>query len=670
MKNKKIDENFYKQIGNIIRDLKIDVENKIKEERLSKWQKSVNISSRMNTKDTFALQVAYSFVAKKVFSEICLKTGITDSVDYFYPYLQNELFNWYIPSDYIIEKLDSCLNEYNLSFKNEDIFGGMYQNSLTRTEKKEIGQFYTSYDIVDIILDLVGYKGINIIGKDILDPACGTGAFLIKASQRLINQLQIANVNSKDIINKVADSIYGFDINPISGYLCQINILLTLLNFILEVKKEEPNYILPKLNIYNVNSLDYLPNLKQQLTLFNDNKEEIKQSFDFIVGNPPFKKNGEVTQVQKEVYSDSIYGHVNLYGLFIHLGTELLKANGRIGYITPQSFLSGLYFYKLRDYILDNLNIDNVIRFTSRNEIFEEVLQGVLIFTATKEKTNPTTIVNVYETETPEEFHKNNYTKTTIKSKDAILQVGNQKIFYFSASKESYTILNKMYSSGTLLSDTGYISRTGQIVDFRFTDYIYKEYKEGLLPLFGDSGVKLYSFKHEPLKRGSWVRIGKKTENLINKGKSILVRRFSTIEEDRRIVASIPYEFCDSEDGYFVENHLNIIKKEKDTEIEPEYILALLNSKLYDFIFRQLNGNTQVSSTELNILPIKILEKEEQKNIIRLVIEAFNSKETNKAKYKQILEEIDLIIYRIYDLTDTEIKLIEDYYSKEEKKAV
>jgi adenine-specific DNA-methyltransferase len=83
------------------------------------------------------------------------------------------------------------------------------------------------------------------------------------------------------------------------------------------------------------------------------------------------------------------------------------------------------------------------------------------------------------------------------------------------------------------------------------------------------------------------------------------VKRLTAREEARRIVACrLPNEYATAEAGYFGENHINILRPTNSAMLDADAVLGLLNSRLFDFVFRALNGNTQVSATELEMLPI------------------------------------------------------------------
>jgi len=74
----------------------------------------------------------------------------------------------------------------------------------------------------------------------------------------------------------------------------------------------------------------------------------------------------------------------NLYGLFLQVGVELHGDGGRLSYINPRSFVSGQYFRNLRRFLAEHLDLRRFDMFDKRTDVFEGVLQQLIILTAIK----------------------------------------------------------------------------------------------------------------------------------------------------------------------------------------------------------------------------------------------------------------------------------------------
>jgi hypothetical protein len=129
----------------------------------------------------------------------------------------NNIFDWYIPENFLLQEITNLFNKYDFTLVDRDILGKLYEQFITREERKKLGQFYTPESVIDYILDQIEYTK-NIDDKKIIDISCGSGGFTTRATNRLINKLK-NNPNKKEIIEKVISSVYGMDINPFACYL-------------------------------------------------------------------------------------------------------------------------------------------------------------------------------------------------------------------------------------------------------------------------------------------------------------------------------------------------------------------------------------------------------------------------------------------------------------------
>jgi adenine-specific DNA-methyltransferase len=136
-----------------------------------------------------------------------------------------------------------------------------------------------------------------------------------------------------------------------------------------------------------------------------------------------------------------------------------------------------------------------------------------------------------------------------------------------------------------------------------------RDYASGdALPLIWGNGVRPYCFAGlgNRAQKSSFAVLDGKTAGIVTRGDALLVKRMTAKEETRRLVACrVPDRLAGSAAGYFAENHVNLLFAKENAEIELDAVLGLLNSRLFDYVFRSLNGNTQVSATELGMLPIR-----------------------------------------------------------------
>jgi hypothetical protein len=124
-------------------------------------------------------------------------------------------------------------------------------------------------------------------------------------------------------------------------------------------------------------------------------------------------------------------------------------------------------------------------------------------------------------------------------------------------------------------------------------------------------------------------------------------------------VAAYPTAFFATHPEFFVENHLNTVAPIRGrSEVAPEYILALLNSMLYDFAFRCLNGNTQVSASELDTFPVVLTAG--QSLFIEKVQKIVSAQTTGPRA--QVERDIDQMVFDLFDLTQPERDFVLSHY--------
>jgi len=151
------------------------------------------------------------------------------------------------------------LNKYDFSQIVGDPLGSLYQQYFDKETRKALGEFYTPKEVVSYILDAVDYKGKFIKGKRLLDPACGSGTFLVEGLKRYIDAEKVdAREKGWSIVlqNLCYDfHIVGFDIHPFATIMAQIQFMLALLPYYIKAIEEERTFVLRRIPIFRTDSL-------------------------------------------------------------------------------------------------------------------------------------------------------------------------------------------------------------------------------------------------------------------------------------------------------------------------------------------------------------------------------------------------------------------------------
>ena len=140
-----------------------------------------------------------------------------------------------------------------------DPLGTLYQHYFDKETRKALGEFYTPKEVVEYILDAVGYEGRGVIGKRLLDPACGSGTFLVEALRRYLKASEeIAEEKGwPAILKELCDEfcIVGFDIHPFATFMAQMQFMLVLIPAYKKAMDEDPHFVLNRLPIFRTDSL-------------------------------------------------------------------------------------------------------------------------------------------------------------------------------------------------------------------------------------------------------------------------------------------------------------------------------------------------------------------------------------------------------------------------------
>jgi predicted RNA methylase len=318
--------------------------------------------------------------------------------------------------------------------------------------------------------------------------------------------------------------------------------------------------------------------------------------------NPPYKKIGSRSRYRLLLRHAGIET-VNLYTGFVALALALLQPGGQMVAIIPRSFCNGPYYRPFRDFMLDRAAIQHLHLFASRDKAFsdDDVLQENTILLLERGAAQGDVTVSTSTDDTFTDY------ATQMHPFDRIVLPGDVERFIHIPTTQERTAIETSPVFSRTLKEIGVEVSTGPVVDFRAKEYTRALPEPGSVPL-------LYPC-HFTGQAAQWPKLGTKKPNAIMlhrevqkllypKGLYVVVRRFSSKEEPRRIMASVvrPELFEAPLLGF--ENHLNVFHAGKHgLPEELVYGLALyLDSTAVDQYFRRFNGHTQVNATDLRSL--------------------------------------------------------------------
>ncbi|WP_214630371.1 N-6 DNA methylase [Paenibacillus agaridevorans] len=561
-------------------------------------------------------------------------------IEYLAKKLDTDMFySWYELTDELKAEVLYLIDDKFIHSISEDYISQFYESLLDRNEKKRLGQFYTPKEIVDLIVYEANIDFDEVVmHRKIIDPACGAGVFLT----RIIKKME-EKCSGMELVEYVYENLFGNDINPFAVVLTKLNLTFSLIE---HIKGEEELLIF-------LEEFCNFPNVILRNTLMDTEN----RNYDVIIGNPPYFKT--TTNKELSFYSEIIYGQPNVYGLFLYWALRHVSTNGMVSFIIPQSFKSGLYFLKLRE-ILSKLELVSLISFKSRKKIFKDVEQAVVILTV-KNSMRAKKDVNVIS----KVDNQDKETTSFQTSMDNIIMDRRYNYFIFIPSTDSILgLIEKIYNTSTNLKENGdYLFGTGAFVWNQHKDLLIEQKSLDTIPIVYASYVEKFNFitkdiYNEKIGKKQFASNSDRIGSMISTGQKLIVQRTSTFEDLQRIKAcKFNDDFIVNNSQYLLENHLNFLYKKnvKSQEVDTNalnFYLGIINSRLLNVLFSVKNGNTQVSSSELNLLPIANRHQD-------AIIEAVSRLEGNLTK--TAIDILDEIVYENYALSSSEIDIVRNY---------
>lgn len=256
-----------------------------------------------------------------------------------------------------IKEIVRLLEPYTLRKTREDVLGVAFEIFLKGTMTgKDLGEFFTPREIVDFMVEMVDPQ----LGEKILDPACGSGGFLIKSFFHVLDQIN----TKKEKKELIEDCLWGIDIYEYLQKLSSINL-----------KIHGDGYK----HIYRADSLDLVDVGKQDNKLEGVEEENREAGrpvrdviiqdggFDVILTNPPFGSGKGKDITEERILEKYGMGKHRLKQipqiLFIELCLKLLKPGGRMAIVLPDSILNNLGkdYLEIREFILKHTTIGAII---------------------------------------------------------------------------------------------------------------------------------------------------------------------------------------------------------------------------------------------------------------------------------------------------------------------
>jgi type II restriction enzyme, methylase len=453
----------------------------------------------------------------------------------------------------------------------------------------------------------------------IVDPACGSGAFLITAFEYLSNYNDYLDnkifdlTGVKDLFSDTTkeilqNNIFGVDLNKESVEITKLSLWL---------KTADKNKTLASLenNIKCGNSLIDDPEIAGEMA-FDWEKEfpEIfaNGGFDIVVGNPPYGVNFDDKTKKYLSKFDNLVPDYEIYIYFISLYKKILKRNGYLSYIFPNTFLSTLFGKKYRENLLKEVSVKEIVDLSNDNTFADANVRTIIfsfknliedkksIFTKMENKN-----FKLFETYSKEEILQNVENISSLffqnrNEKEIVKKIKENKQIkdFFEISQglipydkyrghDEYTIKNRIWHSNIQKNET------------------YKKELKG-----GD--VSQYSIKWNGelwISYGEWLAAPREKKFFVNE--RVLIREIT----DKRLLSCYT-----NEEFYNTPSLINIINEKNILKLK--YILVLINSTLLGWYHNKTSPKAnkglfpKILVNDVRNLPVKEISLEAQKPFI------------------------------------------------------
>ncbi len=588
---------------------------------------------------------------------------------------------------------------YDFSVISADVLGGIYEQYLSfvrgrkgedkaKSKRKSQGIYYTPKYIVEFIVKetlgevLKKTKPKDISKIKVLDPACGSGSFLIAAYDKIAGSIENPSLFTKFDILK--DNIYGVDLDTQAVEIAQLNLLLKVLS-----QKTK----LPTLqhNLRMGNSLISEGDAQYKPFNFETEFKEVSAQggFDVIIGNPPYVRQENIKQYKSyfEKEFPNVYaGTADLFVYFFEKSMHLLKDGGYFGFIVSNKFIKSGYGMNLRKYIQNNFKIISLID-KFNDKVFEAATVDPCIIIIQKEK--------------PRKNHQILYNKKIKVSQNSLSEKG-----WTFVDETELNLKRKIESAGKKIKDWECVNiyfgiKSGCNEAFIIDETKKRELisenpdsKEIIVPIVRGQDIKRYELYYPNLyliKAKIGVDINKYTviyKHLL-KYKDQLKKRtdykprimewyhlrtcdyYDEFEKPKIIYPDISEKggFYWDNEGYYFNNTIYMLVG----NVKKSWV-AILNSKLINWYYRQIAsglGDKGIRHFTQFMKEMPIIEKSDSlENLAQQMLDFYKELQATsvntdrynslKREIEKLDHEIDSEVYKLYGLTNEEIKTIEE----------
>lgn len=457
-------------------------------------------------------------------------------------------------------------------------------SKMSQESKEKLEQYFTPASVARLMVSLFEFDTDNI---KILDPGAGTGILFTACVSEILKRS--IHPKSITVLAFEADSSLKEDLeNALEA--CDRACSSAGVGFFRELRME-----------------DFIESSVRRTGLDRDTESP----FTHIIVNPPYGKLNTGSYTFKLLKSIGRHSP-NLYTAFLSIAETYLAEKGQMVSITPRSFCNGVYFGHFRKFFLSTMHFSVIHLFTSRTKAFDidGVLQENVIIKLVK-SSKPTGPVRILSSDGPKDIVSS---QREVDEKDVVDPNDKEHIIKIVKDYNEETIRKLVDGLPNKLKDLSLKASTGPVVDFRFSDRVSREKIANSVPLIQPECISfsgLVRWDPTSMKKSPYIELTEYTKkSLVRNDIYVMIKRFTSNEERKRILASVYTPLDTYSELIGIENRLNYVHfNGKGLDLELAKGLAFyLNSTIVDSYFRQISGHTQVNASDLERLKYPDLE--------------------------------------------------------------
>lgn len=458
--------------------------------------------------------------------------------------------------------------------------GQQYVTALSTEERSRHGRHYTpealAAELWAMTKRALGQKRPGVLPGRVLDPAAGAGALLLPILREHLGAA--ARVDAQLALKALPNYVSGIDNDPHAAWLASVLLASEMLPVLARTERARRKPL-------------------PALVRHGDGLAAVEEPVRVVIMNPPYGRV-KLGSTERARFSDALYGHANLYGLFMAAALESLDDQGVLAALVPTSYLAGRYFENLRGILASTAPLREIGFVSDRNGSFTGVLQETSLATFTRKKALRVRI---------------NHINGSVSEVAKVATPRISRPWLLPRRADDAAVAAAAIRMPQTLSDVGWRVSTGPLVWNRRRDHLGPRAAAGRLRVLWAADIDGGVVHRDPVRDSTrfLTLSGSDEQVMVLDEPAVLVQRTTAPEQVRRLVSALLDQDVLNQWGgrVVVENHVNVIRPTSThPAITAEALARLFATDTIDRVLRCLAGSVAVSAYELNSLPLPAVE--------------------------------------------------------------